>query len=114
LLPRQKFGVVVLGAASALSDGSHGIRDEGCWGFGYCIYSSAKGCTSYSYAGRGISRVIGSVLRGSAKGLHVSKRGTGNRWVDLIETTKLLVKFDIGKRASGRFAVCGPKNSSLN
>ena len=48
------------------------------------------------------------------KGLLVGKRGTGNRWVDLIETTELLVKFDIAKRASGRFAVGGPKFSSLN
>ena len=26
-----------LGAVSVLSDGSHGIRDEGGWGFGNCI-----------------------------------------------------------------------------
>jgi len=38
-----------LGAISSLSDGSHGIREEGGWGFGNCIYSRAKGCTSYSY-----------------------------------------------------------------
>jgi len=50
----------------------------------------------------------------SAEGLHVGKRGTDNRWVDLITTTELLVKFDITKRASGRFAVGGPKDSSLN
>ena len=39
-----------LGAIS-LSDGSHGTGDEGDWGFGNCIYSRAKGCISYSYAG---------------------------------------------------------------
>ena len=50
----------------------------------------------------------------SAKGLHVGKRGTGNCWLDIIETTELLVKFDIAKRAAGRVAVGGPKFSSLN
>jgi len=88
--------------------------DEGGWRFGNSIYSRAKGCTSYSYAGWGISRVFASVLGRSAKGLLVGKRGTGNNWVDLIETTELLSKFGIDKRASSRFAVGGPKNSCLN
>ena len=103
-----------LGAVSDLSDGSHGIRDEVGWGFGNCIYSRAEVCPSYSDTGLGINRVFAGVLGRSAKGLHVGKRGTGNCWLDLIETTELLVKFDIAKRASGRFAVGGPKFSSLN
>ena len=48
------------------------------------------------------------------KEIHVAKRGTGNRWVDLIETTELLSKFGIDKRASSGFAVGGPKDCSLN
>ena len=69
--------------------------------------------TSYSDTGLGINRVFAGVLGRSAKGLHVGKRGTGNCWLDIIETTELLVKFDIARRA-GRFAVGGPKDSSLN
>jgi len=48
------------------------------------------------------------------KGFMSVRRGRGNCWSDLIKTTELLVKFDIAKRASGRFRIGGTKDSSLN
>jgi len=81
-----------LGAVSVLSDGSHGIRDK----------SVGDLEIAFTRGRRVVHRT--QILVGE------STRCSLVFW----ETTELLVKFDIAKRAAGRVAVGGPKFSSLN